>query len=132
MSTWTVHAFRLTAYRPPAVYVGVSCHRPAVRLRQHLEGYKSSRHVRSGKPELAEDLYDHLAPFWSRDLAEDAADELAASLIGAGYDVWCDPNRLARIRQRAAASTANVLSAVGAEGWSTGTAHRESHDRYAA
>lgn len=98
MATWTVHAFRLTAYGPRAVYVGVSWLSPDARLRQHLQGYKSARQVRCGQPELADDLYDHLEPFWNRDLAEDAADQMAADLIVAGYDVRCDPNRLARIQ----------------------------------
>jgi hypothetical protein len=116
MAAWTVHAFRLTAYSPRAVYVGVSYLSPAERLAQHRMGYKSSRQVRRGLPVLAEDLYDHLAPFYSRQLADDAADELAADLIADGYDVRCDPNRLARIYRRTAPSTPTVLFVAGEVG----------------
>jgi hypothetical protein len=97
MATWTVHVFRLTADGTRTVFIGVSCVSPGERLQQQLNGYKSSRQVRYGRPELAEDLYDHLAPFVRRYLAEDAADELAAELLAAGYDVRADPNRLQRI-----------------------------------
>jgi hypothetical protein len=49
MAAWTVHAFRLTAYSPRAVYVGVSYLSPAERLAQHRMGYKSSRQVRRSR-----------------------------------------------------------------------------------
>jgi hypothetical protein len=102
MATWTVHSFRLIANGPRAVYVGVSYYSPAERLRQHLQGHRSSRQVRRGRPELAPELYDHLSPFDARYEAEDAADELADELMAAGYDVRCDPNRLERIAAPAA------------------------------
>jgi hypothetical protein len=132
MATWTVHAFRLTAYGTRAVYVGVSWHHPAERLSQHLAGHKSSRQVRYGQPELAEDLYGHLAPFYSRQLAEDVADDLAADLILDGYDVRCDPNRLARIFRRTAPSAPTVLFAAGEGRPVAQTAHPTSYDQYAA
>jgi hypothetical protein len=112
MATWTVHTFRLTACGTRTVYVGVSHVSPAERLQQHLTGYKSSRMVRCGRPELAGDLHDNLVPFERRYLAEDAADELAAELLAAGYDVRADPNRLQRITSLLPAPTQSDLALV--------------------
>jgi len=115
VATWTVHVFRLAGYGTRAVYVGVSCHSPAQRLRQHLAGEHSSSQVRRGRPNLAEDLYDHLAPFCVRYEAEAAADTLAAELTAAGYDVRSDPNRLERIARNTAVTTVTALESLASD-----------------
>jgi hypothetical protein len=132
MADWTVHAFRLTALGSNVIYVGASYHRPAARLRQHEIGYKRSRQARNGRPVLAEELYDHLPPFQHRELAEDAADDLATELISAGYDVRCDPDRRARIFSRVQRMNVPPLLAAGSDRRIAIADHHASLDRYAA
>jgi hypothetical protein len=133
MADWWVHTFRLTACGANVVYVGVSFHRPAERLKQHQMGYKSSRQVRRGRPELAEELYEHLSPYERRYLADAAADELAAELVEFGYDVRADPNRLQRISNTLRPAPAVIsLEAAATRRRITRAAGQPFIDRYAA
>ena len=50
----------------PSVYVGQSVVPPAQRLRQHKDGYRSSRYVRRYGKHLRPRLYRHLNPMATR------------------------------------------------------------------
>jgi hypothetical protein len=72
----------------PIVYVGQSCHEPSVRFRQHLDGYKASRHVRKFGVRLRPRLYARFNPLPSRGAAEAAEREVGRRLRRRGYTVY--------------------------------------------
>jgi hypothetical protein len=74
--------------RYPSVYVGQSAVPPEQRFRQHLQGYRSSRHVRSHGKHLRPRLYRHFNPLASRDEALQTERELARRLRNRGYTIY--------------------------------------------
>jgi predicted GIY-YIG superfamily endonuclease len=74
--------------RYPSVYVGQSAVPPAERLRQHKDGYRSSRYVRKYGKHLRPKLYRHLNPMATRDQAVAMEQELARRLRNRGYTVY--------------------------------------------
>ena len=74
--------------RYPAVYVGQSAVPPAERLRQHKDGYRSSRHVRKHGKCLRPGLYRRFNPMATRDEAVAMERELARRLRKRGYTVY--------------------------------------------
>ncbi|MDP9220704.1 MAG: hypothetical protein M3P23_09205 [Actinomycetota bacterium] len=74
--------------RFPSVYVGQSVHEPAVRFRQHLDGYKASRYVKRYGKFLRPRLYRSMNPMPSRDAALAAEAEVARRLRRRGYTVY--------------------------------------------
>jgi len=74
--------------RYPSVYVGQSAVPPGERFRQHKEGYRSSRHVRSHGKYLRPGLYRHFNPIATRDEAVAMERELARRLGNRGYTVY--------------------------------------------
>ncbi len=72
----------------PIVYVGQSCHPPAVRFQQHLDGYKASRHVERFGVRLRPRLYAKFNPMTSRAAAEAAEREVGRRLRRRGYTVY--------------------------------------------
>ncbi len=74
--------------RYPSVYVGQSVVPPAERLRQHKDGYRSSRYVRKYGRHLRPRLYRRLNPMATRDQAVSMEQELARRLRGRGYTVY--------------------------------------------
>ena len=74
--------------RYPSVYVGQSVVPPAERLRQHRDGYRSSRYVRKYGKHLRPRLYRHLNPMATRDQAVAMEQELARRLRNRGYTVY--------------------------------------------
>src|SRR6266508_5683715 len=74
--------------RYPSVYVGQSAVPPAERLRQHKDGYRSSRYVRKHGKHLRPRLYRHFNPMASRDEAVATELELARRLRNRGYMVY--------------------------------------------
>jgi predicted GIY-YIG superfamily endonuclease len=74
--------------RYPSVYVGQSVVPPAERLRQHKEGYRSSRYVRRYGKHLRPRLYRHFNPMATRDQAVAVEQELARRLRNRGYTVY--------------------------------------------
>lgn len=73
--------------RPP-VYVGQSANPPEARLRQHKQGYKSSRFVREYGICLRPRLYKGYGPFRTRAEAIEAEARLARRLKSMGYCVF--------------------------------------------
>jgi predicted GIY-YIG superfamily endonuclease len=74
--------------RYPSVYVGQSVVPPKDRLRQHKDGYRSSRYVRKYGKHLRPRLYRHFNPMATRDEAVAAEQELARRLRNRGYTVY--------------------------------------------
>jgi hypothetical protein len=74
--------------RYPSVYVGQSAVPPERRFRQHLEGYRSSRHVRKHGKHLRPRLYGHFNPIATRAEALATERELARRLRNRGYTVY--------------------------------------------
>lgn len=72
----------------PLVYVGQSCHTPAVRFKQHRDGYKASRYVKKFGKRLRPRLYERFNPMKTRAEAEAAERELARRLRKRGYTVY--------------------------------------------
>ncbi len=76
-------------YQPgkPCMYVGVTSHDPAVRFKQHKEGYKASRFARDYGKYLMRRKFEQLNPIPA---AEDETREraLAVELRRKGYGVW--------------------------------------------
>jgi predicted GIY-YIG superfamily endonuclease len=69
------------------VYVGCTAHDPEVRLKQHLEGYKSARLARRFGLELTPRLYRRRNPMANKE-ADAFEKELARRLRKKGYAVW--------------------------------------------
>src|SRR4029453_17962974 len=74
--------------RYPSVYVGQSVVPPAERLRQHKDGYRSSRYVRKHGRHLRPGLYRRFNPMATRDEAVAMEQELARRLRNRGYTVY--------------------------------------------
>jgi hypothetical protein len=72
----------------PAVYVGQSAIPPEERFRQHLDGYKSSKHVRRYGRRLRPRLYRAQNPLPNRTAALEKEKELALRLRKRGYTVY--------------------------------------------
>jgi hypothetical protein len=73
---------------PRAVYVGQSALYPTERFAQHLTAYKSSAVVKRFGKRLRPDLFGHRNPLRSRQEAEEAEAQLAATLRRQGYKVF--------------------------------------------
>jgi hypothetical protein len=74
--------------RYPSVYVGQSVLPPQERLRQHKDGYRSSRYVRKHGKHLRPGLYRRFNPMATRDEAVAVEQELARRLRNRGYTVY--------------------------------------------
>ena len=74
--------------RYPSLYVGQSVVPPKQRLRQHKEGYRSSRHVRKHGKHLRLGLYRLFNPIATREEAVAMEQELARHLRNRGYTVY--------------------------------------------
>jgi|GEM_PF-1301865 len=74
--------------RYPSVYVGQSVVPPKERLRQHKDGYRSSRYVRKHGKHLRPGLYRRFNPMATRDEAVATEQELARRLRNRGYTVY--------------------------------------------
>jgi hypothetical protein len=74
--------------RYPSVYVGQSVVPPTERLRQHKEGYRSSRNVRKHGKHLRPRLYRRFNPMATREEAIAMEQELARRLRDRGYTVY--------------------------------------------
>jgi hypothetical protein len=74
--------------RYPSVYVGQSVVPPTERLRQHKDGYRSSRYVRKHGKHLRPGLYRRFNPMATRDEAVAMEQELARRLRNRGYTVY--------------------------------------------
>jgi hypothetical protein len=72
----------------PSVYVGQSVVPPKERLRQHKDGYRSSRYVRKHGKHLRPGLYRRFNPMATRDEAVAVEQELARRLRNRGYTVY--------------------------------------------
>ncbi len=72
----------------PCVYVGQTCHSPAYRFEQHLNGYKSNRYAKKYGYRLLPELYEEYNPITTRKKAEMMEEELALKLRNDGYTVW--------------------------------------------
>lgn len=72
----------------PSVYVGQSVAPPEERLRQHKEGYRSSRYVRKHGKHLRPGLYRRFNPMATRDEAVAMEQELTRRLRNRGYTVY--------------------------------------------
>jgi hypothetical protein len=83
MTRW-VHV----ATRYPSLYVGQSVVPPKQRLRQHKDGYRSSRYVRQHAKHLRPGLYRRFNPMATRDEAVAMEQELARRLRNRGYTVY--------------------------------------------
>jgi hypothetical protein len=70
------------------IYVGESFHTPEDRLQQHLDGHKSSRHVRKYGVRLLPKLCEGIGPFATRAEAVKAEADLAKRLRAEGYCVF--------------------------------------------
>jgi hypothetical protein len=71
-----------------AVYVGATALDPEERLKQHLDGVKSSRWVRRSGIGLNHELTAHLPEYDTVDGSQDAEHQLGEELRGAGYCVF--------------------------------------------
>ncbi len=78
-----------SSHRPgkPCLYVGVTSHDPAVRFKQHQDGYKASRIVKKYGRYLMWKKFKHLNPVPAKE-AERRERELASELREKGYAVW--------------------------------------------
>jgi hypothetical protein len=74
--------------RYPSVYVGQSVVPPTERLRQHKDGYRSSRYVRKHGRHLRPGLYRRFNPMATREEAVAMEQELARRLRNRGYTVY--------------------------------------------
>ena len=74
--------------RYPSLYVGQSAVPPTERLRQHKEGYRSSRYVRKHGKHLRPRLYRRFNPMATREEAVAMEQELARRLRNRGYTVY--------------------------------------------
>jgi hypothetical protein len=74
--------------RYPSLYVGQSVVPPKERLRQHKDGYRSSRYVRKHGKHLRPGLYRRFNPMVTRDEAVAMEQELARRLRNRGYTVY--------------------------------------------
>jgi hypothetical protein len=74
--------------RYPSLYVGQSVLPLTERLRQHKEGYRSSRYVREHGKHLRPGLYRRFNPMATRDEAVAMEQELARRLRNRGYTVY--------------------------------------------
>jgi predicted GIY-YIG superfamily endonuclease len=72
----------------PSLYVGQSVVPPEERLRQHKNGYRSSRYVRKHGKHLRPGLYRRFNPIATRDDAVAVEQELARRLRNRGYTVY--------------------------------------------
>ena len=72
----------------PSVYVGQSAVPPKQRLRQHKDGYRSSRYVRKHGKHLRPRLYRRFNPMATREEAIAMEQELARRLRDRGYTVY--------------------------------------------
>jgi hypothetical protein len=72
----------------PSLYVGQSVVPPNERLRQHKDGYRSSRYVRKHGKHLRPGLYRRFNPMATRDEAVAMEQELARRLRNRGYTVY--------------------------------------------
>lgn len=70
------------------VYVGQSASPPDVRFRQHKDGYKSSKHVRTYGLRLMPRLYRGVGSQPTRTAALEAEQQLAEKLRKMGYCVF--------------------------------------------
>ena len=91
MDVYSVYVVELdeaaSATGKPCVYVGQTWHTPEQRFANHKSGYKASRVVRKHGVCLRPDLSHGIGPFASRDEAQEAEGNLAASLRAVGYEV---------------------------------------------
>jgi predicted GIY-YIG superfamily endonuclease len=74
--------------RYPSLYVGQSVVPPKERLRQHKDGYRSSRYVRKHGRHLRPGLYRRFNPMATREEAVAMEQELARRLRNRGYTVY--------------------------------------------
>jgi hypothetical protein len=74
--------------RYPSLYVGQSVVPPTERLRQHKNGYRSSRYVRKHGKHLRPGLYRRFNPIATREEAVAMEQELARRLRNRGYTVY--------------------------------------------
>jgi predicted GIY-YIG superfamily endonuclease len=74
--------------RYPSLYVGQSAVPPTERLRQHKEGYRSSRYVRKHGRHLRPGLYRRFNPMATREEAIAMEQELTRRLRNRGYTVY--------------------------------------------
>jgi hypothetical protein len=72
----------------PSLYVGQSAVPPEERLRQHKQGYRSSRYVRNHGKFLRPRLYQRFNPMATREQAVAMERELARRLRNRGYTVY--------------------------------------------
>ena len=72
----------------PSVYVGQSAVPSKQRLRQHKDGYRSSRYVRKHGKHLRPGLFRSFNPMTTRAEAVAAEQELARRLRNRGYAVY--------------------------------------------
>ena len=71
----------------PCLYVGATSCSPAVRFKQHKDGYKSASIVRRFGRYLMRKKFEHLNPVAAGEAA-DRERALAAELRSKGYGVW--------------------------------------------
>ena len=72
----------------PCVYVGQSVHKPKVRFKQHLEGYKANWYAKKFGNFLRKKNTGVKNPYLSRTSVEKAEAETAERLRKRGYGVW--------------------------------------------
>ena len=72
----------------PCVYVGQSVHKPKVRFKQHLDGYKANRYAKKFGNFLRKKNIGTKNPYLSRKAVEKAEAETAERLRKRGYGVW--------------------------------------------
>jgi predicted GIY-YIG superfamily endonuclease len=72
----------------PSLYVGQSAVPPEERLRQHKQGYRSSRYVRNHGKFLRPRLYRRFNPMATREQAVAMERDLARRLRNRGYTVY--------------------------------------------
>ena len=71
----------------PCMYVGITSHSPRKRFKQHKEGYKSSRWVKTYGKYLMWKKFQQLNPVPAKE-AEEQEKALAERLRQKGYGVW--------------------------------------------
>ena len=74
--------------RKACFYVGQSVHEPAIRFRQHKEGYRSNSFVRRYGVGLTPRRYKKFNPIVTRAEAERIEMLLTKKLRGKGHGVW--------------------------------------------
>jgi len=70
------------------VYVGQSSRKPALRMDQHKEGYKSNKYAKKFGLTLRPDLFEKYNPIPTRKDAENIEAMLATQLQKQGLGVW--------------------------------------------